>query len=55
MAEIPQDYKKDFTYLKENSDKRTLQHDNQILKKLEDKGKVLPGLKAALDTLHINY
>lgn len=55
MAEIPQDYKKDFAYLKEKSDKRTLQHDSQILKKLEDKGKVLTGLKTALNILRINY
>lgn len=55
MPEIPQDYKKDFSYLKEKSDKRTLQHDNPILKKLEAKANVLPGLKAALDTLRVNY
>lgn len=55
MATIPDDYKKDFAYLKEKSDKRTLQHDNAILKKLEEKARNLPGLKSALSTLSINY
>jgi hypothetical protein len=55
MAEIPFDYRKDFSYLKEKSDRATLQHDNVILKKLEAKAKNLPGLKAALGTLRINY
>ena len=55
MATIPDDYKKDFAYLKEKSDKRTLQHDNAICKKLEAAAKNLPGLKNALATLGINY
>jgi hypothetical protein len=55
MPTIPDDYKKDFAYLKEKSDKRTLQYDNAILKKLEAAARNLPGLKNALSTLNINY
>lgn len=55
MATIPQDYKKDFDYLKEKSDKGALRHDNTILKKLQEKAKNLPGLKEALDSLKIHY
>lgn len=55
MATIPDDYKKDFTYLKEKSDKGALNHDNNILQKLQEKAKNLPGLQKALETLKINY
>lgn len=55
MATIPDDYKKNFAYLKEKSDKRTLQHDNAILKKLEAAARNLPGLKNALSNLSVNY
>lgn len=55
MATIPDDYKKDFAYLKEKSDKGQLRHDNSILKKLQDKARNLPGLANALDTLKIHY
>lgn len=55
MATIPQDYQKDFDYLKEKSDKGALRHDNQVLQKLQEKAKNLSGLKNALSTLKINY
>ncbi|MDR6507751.1 hypothetical protein [Arthrobacter oryzae] len=55
MATIPDDYKKDFAYLKQQSDKGALRHDNSILKKLQDKAKNLPGLAGAIDTLKIHY
>lgn len=55
MSDIPQDYRKDFDYLKGKSANGSLQHDNNILKKLEEKAKNLPGLKRALDTLNVNY
>jgi hypothetical protein len=55
MATIPDDYKKDFAYLKGKSDKGELRHDNSILKKLQDKAKNLKGLSDALDTLKIQY
>lgn len=55
MATIPDDYKKDFAYLKEKSDRGSLNHDNSILKKLQEKARNLPGLKNALETLNINY
>lgn len=55
MAEIPDQYKKDFSYLKERSDKGTLMHNNAILQKLDNAARNLPGLRRALDTLKIQY
>lgn len=55
MATIPQDYQKDFEYLRGMSDKGALRHDNSVLKKLQDKAKNLPGLRNALATLKIHY
>ena len=55
MAEIPPDYRKDFGYLKDLSDKHSLKSNNAILQKLEQKAKNLPGLKEALEKLNINY
>lgn len=52
---IPDDYKKDFNYLEELSQKGTLRADNSIYKKLKDKARNLPDLKRALDTLNVNY
>lgn len=55
MATIPEDYKKDFAYLKELSDKGSLKNGNAILQKLESAARNLPGLKNALGSLNINY
>jgi hypothetical protein len=55
VATIPEDYKKDFAYLKEQSDKGSLRYNNAILQKLERAAKNLPGLKNAIATLSIHY
>jgi hypothetical protein len=55
MATIPDDYKKDFAYLKDLSDKGSLRNGNAILQKLESAARQLPGLKNALATLNVHY
>jgi hypothetical protein len=55
VAEIPEQYKKDFAYLRAQSEKGALRYNNAILQKLEKAAKSLPGLQRALDTLRIQY
>lgn len=55
MATIPTEYLRDFSYLKEKSDKGQLDRNNAILAKLQAKAHNLPGLKQALNSLKINY
>ena len=52
---LPQDYVKDFQYLKEKSDKGALNSDNTIYKSLLAKSRNLPELQRALATLKVNY
>ena len=52
---LPADYVKDFQYLKEKSDRGTLDSSNAIYKKLDDKARNLPELRRALNTLKVNY
>lgn len=54
-GDIPNDYQKDFDYLKDKSNKGQLYSDNNIYKKLDDKARNLPGLRRALSTLNIRY
>ena len=52
---LPHDYVKDFNYLKEQSDRGTLNASNSIYKKLDQAARRLPELRRALDTLRVNY
>lgn len=52
---LPADYVNDFNYLKEKSDKGTLDSNNAIYKKLDQKAKNLPELRRALNTLKVTY
>jgi hypothetical protein len=54
-GDVPNDYLKDFNYLKDLSNRGTLQASNSIYKKLDEKAKNLPGLRRALDSLSVNY
>lgn len=49
------EYVKDFNYLKEKSDKGTLDSNNAIFRKLDQKAKNQPELRRALNTLKVNY
>ena len=55
MATIPDDYKKDFAYLKELSDRGSLRDGNAVLQKLQSAARNLPGLTRALATLNVHY
>ena len=48
-------YRKDVQYLKEKSDKRSLNSDNQIYKNLDLKASNLPELRRFLNSLNVNY
>lgn len=48
-------YKKDMQYLKEKSDKRSLNSDNSIYKDLDRKASNLPALRSFLNSLNVNY
>ncbi|NMM84479.1 hypothetical protein B2J88_08895 [Rhodococcus sp. SRB_17] len=48
-------YKKDMQYLKEKSDKRSLNSDNGIYKSLDQKAPNNPELRRFLNTLNVNY
>ncbi len=52
---LPADYVKDYQYLKGLSDKGQLNSNNQIYKKLDKAGKVLPEVRRALNELRVNY
>ena len=54
-GDVPDDYKKDFTYLKSQSDRGQLTNSNSIYKKLDQKAKNLPGLRRALNSLNVRY
>jgi hypothetical protein len=54
-GDIPDQYKKDFQYLKQQSDRGTLLNTNAIYKILDEKAKNLPGLRRALNTLDVKY
>jgi hypothetical protein len=52
---LPADYVKDFQYLKEKSDKGTLNSNNEVYKKLDGKARNIPELRRALNSLKVNY
>ncbi len=52
---LPADYAKDFQYLKEKSDRGTLNSRNEIYKKLDARARNLPELRRALNSLKVNY
>ncbi len=52
---IPTDYVKDFQYLRDKSDRGTLDSNDTIYKKLDGKARNLPELRRALNTLKVNY
>lgn len=52
---LPEDYKKDFAYLEELSNKGNLQASNNIFKALKEKAKKMPELQRALSALNVNY
>ena len=54
-GDVPDDYKKDFAYLKSKSDSGQLLSSNSIYKTLDQKAKNLPGLRRALNSLNIRY
>ncbi len=54
-GDVPDQYRKDFEYLKEKSSKGQLTADNSIYKKLDDKARNLPGLRRALNSLNVRY
>ena len=54
-GDVPDDCKKDFTYLKGKSDNGQLLSSNSIYKALDQKAKNLPGLRRALNTLNVKY
>ncbi len=54
-GDIPQDYRKDFSYLEELSSKGALQASNAIYQKLKGKSQNLPGLKRALESLNVRH
>jgi hypothetical protein len=52
---LSEQYQKDLNYLMEKSNKGTLNSDNQILKKMQDRARNLPELQRAMSRLRINY
>lgn len=52
---LPADYQKKFNYLKEKSDRGTLNSNDAIYKDLDSKAKNLPELRRAMSTLKVNY
>lgn len=54
-GDVPDQYMKDFQYLKGLSDRGTLQASNPIYKSLDAKAKSLPGLRRALNSLSVRY
>lgn len=52
---IPNDYRKDFAYLDDLSNKGRLQVSNSIYQKLKRAARNLPELQRALNTLRVNY
>jgi hypothetical protein len=54
-GDVPDQYQKDFTCLKGNSDRGLLYNDDAIYKRLDEKAKNLPGLRRASNSLDVRY